>query len=334
LTNDLQLFSRKLIRPFAGITNDEVENEIRAVSKLCSRGHKNIISVLGHYWLKDSPYYAIDMELCAVSLAVFIRGERKLVEQNWAVSLKDYQDNASAEAKRWLGVCSIMLDILDGLSFIHGWKEVHRDLKPSNSKVPVTNDVNQVVLYSSSTNAWKIADFGFTSEGSSKRTVFSKNSRGTEGYRAPELVRDNSVYNQKVDIWAFGCIFYEIVAESKAFDDDWQVRQYWQSQEPLKIPPVNFHHSNSAQFLESILLKTLHKDLNARPSAQSLCLDYRAFRTQLQDLSILSNKEHDVDSTRTSPSMVCEPNAGIHRSSNPVTRRRSSPKLFITIWAN
>jgi hypothetical protein len=76
------------------------------------------------------------MELCAVSLAVFIRGERKLVEQNWAVSLKGYRDNASAEAKRWLGVCSIMLDILDGLSFIHGWKEVHRDLKPSNSKVP------------------------------------------------------------------------------------------------------------------------------------------------------------------------------------------------------
>ena len=57
----------------------------------------------------------------------------------------------------------------------------------------------------------KIADFGAA-------TRLSEDSAGraqctyqvTRPYRAPELCLDNELYNERVDIWSFGCIFAEV----------------------------------------------------------------------------------------------------------------------------
>jgi serine/threonine protein kinase len=50
--------------------------------------------------------------------------------------------------------------------------------------------------------------------------------RGTTGYRAPELVREAATYNNKVDIWAFGCLAFELITRQKAFDNDWGVMNF------------------------------------------------------------------------------------------------------------
>jgi serine/threonine protein kinase len=82
------------------------------------------------------------------------------------------------------------------------------------------------VLYSHLTRHWKIADYGFTCEGTSKRQRTSHYGRGTSSYRAPELLRDLPVYNNKVDIWALGCIFFELCTGRKAFTNDFAVFEY------------------------------------------------------------------------------------------------------------
>ena len=72
------------------------------------------------------------------------------------------------------------------------------------------------VLYSRKDSEWKLADFGFTSEGTSRSVRSSSLSRGTPGYRAPELLSDTkSVFNNKVDIWSMGCILYELAVGQK-----------------------------------------------------------------------------------------------------------------------
>ena len=81
------------------------------------------------------------------------------------------------------------------------------------------------VLYSSRQRAWKIADFGLTVEGTSKHKSTTRYARGTSSYRAPELIRDFSFTN-KVDIWALGCILYEVVFLQKAFLTDNAVHDY------------------------------------------------------------------------------------------------------------
>jgi len=54
-----------------------------------------------------------------------------------------------------------------------------------------------------------LADFGITSEVMSTMMVTSFG-RGTPGYRAPELLVQDE-YDNKVDIWAVGCILHELV---------------------------------------------------------------------------------------------------------------------------
>ena len=66
-----QVFARKLLRPFGGVTTEDIANEARAVTKLCSPGaHENIVEVCHHGWLPSpaSEYYFIDMEYCVTTL--------------------------------------------------------------------------------------------------------------------------------------------------------------------------------------------------------------------------------------------------------------------------
>src|SRR6266516_2085287 len=88
-------------------------------------------------------------------------------------------------------------------------------------------ELTLLVLYSLKNDAWKITDFGFTMEGSSRRAHTTVYSRGTSSYRAPELIRETqSKYTNKVDMWAVGCILYELVLRRRAFASDWDVMQH------------------------------------------------------------------------------------------------------------
>jgi len=94
-----------------------------------------------------------------------------------------------------------------------------------------------LVLFSREKRAWKIADFGLASEGTSKHANTTRYSRGTSGYRAPELVKEEASYNNKVDIWAVGCILYEIAARKKAFSSDYSVLMFTLPDNSLELRP-------------------------------------------------------------------------------------------------
>jgi serine/threonine protein kinase len=108
---------------------ENVENEVRAVEKLCKPGtHKNIVAVLRHGNLHSS-YYFLDMELCDLNLESWI--ERKW-DQRIEPELRYFMANAPSRMR--LGqIWDIMEDITIGAAYIHSKQEVHRDLKPRNS---------------------------------------------------------------------------------------------------------------------------------------------------------------------------------------------------------
>ena len=71
---------------------------------------------------------------------------------------------------------------------------------------------------------WKIADFGLTSEATSTRLISTSAARGKPCYRAPEMLRETSpAFNDKVDMWPFSCIAYELFTGRKAFSNDFDV---------------------------------------------------------------------------------------------------------------
>src|SRR5271155_4587417 len=113
---------------------------------------------------------------------------------------------------------------------------------------------------------WKIADFGLTSKGTSKKLITSSAARGKECYRAPELLRDSeSGYNNKSDMWSFGCIAYELFTGRKAFSNDFEVWQYGVAK---RSPKMYFKGLDA--LTKHYIHSLLEVDPAKRPSAKAL----------------------------------------------------------------
>lgn len=87
-----------------------------------------------------------------------------------------------------------MLQIIEGVKYLHDSKILHRDLKSANL---LMNNKGEV----------KIADFGL---GRRFRTDYTYTSKVvTLWYRAPELLLGAKQYSEKIDMWSIGCIMAE-----------------------------------------------------------------------------------------------------------------------------
>lgn len=86
---------------------------------------------------------------------------------------------------------------------------------------------------------WKIIDFGIASIGDHKTQYSTSDSRGTSGYRAPELVCEVGRYSFATDVWALGCILYELRVRKKIFASDFETRDWAVSEKKLEISLPN-----------------------------------------------------------------------------------------------
>lgn len=140
------------------------------------------------------------------------------------------------------------------------------------------------VLYSRKDSVWKLADFGFTSEATSRSLVSSKDGRGTPSYRAPELLAyDAPSFNKKVDIWSMGCIMYELALRKRAFGNDYATMEYRMEYRVHQKPiPIILDESFGEQCKEPIvtnITNMLQMEPARRPSATDLVEE---FSRQLQ----------------------------------------------------
>jgi serine/threonine protein kinase len=88
------------------------------------------------------------------------------------------------------------------------------------------------VLYSGRDARWKLADFGSAAQATSKHLHTTIEYRGTASYRAPELLNAGR-FNNKVDVFALGCIIYEMVTGRQLFAGDYSVLNFAQTKERI-----------------------------------------------------------------------------------------------------
>ena len=115
-------------------------------------------------------------------------------------------------------VVAIAIQIADALEAAHDKGIVHRDLKPANIKI-------------TSGGVVKVLDFGLAKAASDEgagagptqaRTVEGSGTHGglilgTVAYMSPEQASGKTV-DKRTDIWAFGCVLYEMLTGRRAFE--------------------------------------------------------------------------------------------------------------------
>uniref|UniRef100_A0A673X5B9 Mitogen-activated protein kinase kinase kinase 12 n=1 Tax=Salmo trutta TaxID=8032 RepID=A0A673X5B9_SALTR len=143
--------------------------------------HPNIITFKGI--CTQAPCYCILMEYCAQGqLYEVLRAGRKITPSlliDWAMG------------------------IAGGMNYLHLHKIIHRDLKSPN--MLITHD-----------DLVKISDFGTSKELIDKSMKMSF--AGTVAWMAPEVIRNEPV-SEKVDIWSFGVVLWEMLTGEVPYKD-------------------------------------------------------------------------------------------------------------------
>eukprot|EP00929_Paragymnodinium_shiwhaense_P082596 TRINITY_DN43604_c0_g2_i1.p1 TRINITY_DN43604_c0_g2~~TRINITY_DN43604_c0_g2_i1.p1 ORF type:complete len:1309 (+),score=242.74 TRINITY_DN43604_c0_g2_i1:218-4144(+) len=162
---------------------DKVMIEVRVLSQMSSA---NIVGFVN--WYETRNHLWIIFEYCAGGdLRHLIKQDGRLPEEQ---------------------VRRFSRDICSGLLHVHSKSVVYSDLKPSN------------VLFNEE-GVCKLCDFGYSQLLNDIARAIEENialpRRGTPTYMAPELFQDGGIHSFASDLWAVGCVLYELYAGRAPF---------------------------------------------------------------------------------------------------------------------
>ncbi|KAA6383371.1 MAG: putative calcium/calmodulin-dependent protein kinase I delta short [Streblomastix strix] len=158
----------------------------------------------------------------------------------------------------------IMIQILQGLSYIHSKGIIHRDIKGGNILMHCPTGSGKVIL--------KIADFGTVkkNENNLQKSIYMSQ-RGTNAYMAPDLLLVNANYlpkaDAKVGIWSLGMLLYQITTHTFPYNphNEYEIQQFMRNR--ILVRPPSITDNNLWNLLQRMLEFDRH---NRIPAAEAL----------------------------------------------------------------
>uniref|UniRef100_A0A3Q2TI15 non-specific serine/threonine protein kinase n=1 Tax=Fundulus heteroclitus TaxID=8078 RepID=A0A3Q2TI15_FUNHE len=232
-------------------TRRDVMNEITILAML---EHNNIIAYFNHFMDKNT--LLIEMEYCNGGNL-----NDRIIQQKGELFAEEI-------------VIWYLYQIASAVAYIHKAGVIHRDIKTLN-------------IFLTKTDLIKLGDYGLAKKLDSEFSM-AETCVGTPYYMSPELCQ-GAKYNYKSDIWAMGCVLFEVLTLRKTFD----------ATNPLnlcvKIVQGNWTMDGDTDMYSSGLIQLVYECLNQdpakRPTADEV-LDLPVIsgcRRELEDRVILLN---------------------------------------------
>ncbi len=210
----------------------------RELEILTQLRHKNIVHCFGGTTESKQRFYAMEL-VEGGTLAEALQKKKRL---------------------SWDHVVDYGMQMCSALEYAHERGVIHRDVKPANFLLTKAGKL-------------KLSDFGLATIVAGQRITMQGKTAGTFLYMAPEQIRGKPPVSNRTDLYALGCVFFELLTGQPPFD----------AQTPAEVlhkhlketpPRVSSIILDCPQELERLISDLLQKDPALRP-ASAAEVEYR-----------------------------------------------------------
>lgn len=175
------------------------------------------------------------------------------------------------EPLSWREVVELGIQICEALHYAHERNIVHRDLKPSN--IMVTSD-----------GLVKLTDFGIAKLLDADATKLTATGRtlGTAAYMAPEQIRGTPEISHKTDLYALGCLLYQMLTGQTPFQGT-QLAVLMNCHLTQDPPRPSAKSADLPRDLDRLVVELMAKEPRDRPlDAEAVAERLRAIREKAE----------------------------------------------------
>ncbi|MEK6257792.1 MAG: serine/threonine-protein kinase [Planctomycetota bacterium] len=219
----------KILSPELSETESLQRRFEREVSILKKLQHPHIVRYYGGGKFGTQRFYAMELVLGG-SVEDLLKEKKKLP---------------------WEEALDIAMQVAKALEHAHEAGIIHRDLKPAN--LMLTRD--RII---------KLTDFGIARDTTATALTAAGKTVGTYAYMAPEQIRGKPPVDKKTDLYALGCVLFEMIAGETPFQSENQGEMLMMhlQEEPIRITSLV---PDCPIFIEELIFHLLEKDPRERP---------------------------------------------------------------------
>lgn len=267
------------------LSGNEAVNQrfIRETEILKKLQHPNIIRYYGAGSNRTQRFYAMEM-IEGGSLDQVIRKEGRLT---------------------WETTLNYGLQIAKALEHAHNAGIVHRDLKPAN--LLLTHD-----------GTLKLTDFGIARDTEATALTQAGKTLGTMNYMAPEQISGKSPVTRRTDLYALGCVLFELLTGRVPFQSETQAELLFKHLDEAP-PSVREFNQTVPLGLTRLIDELLAKEPDDRP------FDALAVQVRLEEILQKEKKKEEKLKAVTAAGGVL-PTVGVDLQTTQVKKKKKKKK--------
>lgn len=217
------LAAKRITKPFLKLEDALNCDELKTLQKL--EYHPNILSIVDFVFEPNNGMLTFIFDLMDMSMYDYIKNRKKALSES--------------RCKHYL------FQLVQGLNHLHRSGVFHRDIKPENILIRKDPSQKNNPLRSELVQLGDLGSVGHVDFPPPHTAYIS-----TRWYRSPECLLTSGFYGPKMDVWALGCCFYEILTLNPLFPGDNDIDQLFKIHEIVGTPNA------------SLLERFRHRDVN------------------------------------------------------------------------